>query len=334
MTVLESDRRFRLISQEGCYLALLMMIFLAAFRHGVGTDWDAYLDFYKNTEESSRVEIGYSYLNNFFSNAGIHYNIFLLFMNVVCVALIASFFRQAGALSAAAILIFYSDLFLYLNLSGMRQAIAISITCFALRYAIKKESLPFFSLVALAAFFHVSAIVFFFGYFIPRVRLKFQDLLWIGFGGLAIYKLLEPMAQLITENTLKNVSYYLDGIEVQEDVMFNYIVGGIKRLAVLGVVLAAWSNLKKKPYSMYILNMYILGLLIYFLFYTISADIGVRMSSYFTIFDALLIGLSILNAPNLITRMSIASFVSAISLYKLLGYASNPYYDYKFIFQQ
>ncbi len=199
---------------------------------------------------------------------------------------------------------------------------------------IKKESLSIFLFSCFGRIFPRVGDSIFFGYFIPRGRLKLQDLLWIGFGGLAIYKLLEPIAQLITENTLKNVSYYLDGIEVQEDVMFSYIVGGIKRLAVLGVVLAAWSNLKKKPYSMYILNMYIIGLLIYFLFYTISADIGVRMSSYFTIFDALLIGLSILNAPNLITRMSIASFVSAISLYKLLGYASNPYYDYKFIFQQ
>ena len=332
MTLVECDKQFRILSREGCYLALLLMIGLASLRHGVGTDWDAYLTLYQNIEESSRVEIGYSYINNLFSHMGIHYNVFLFVMTTICIALISSFFRQAGALSAAAILMFYSDLFLYFNLSGMRQAVAISITCFALRYAVAKKPLQFFSLVTVAASFHMSAVVFFIGYFIPRSRPKWHYLVWVCLGGLAFYYFLEPIAQFITEHTLKNASYYLHGIEVQDNIIASYFIGGVKRLVVLGIVLVTWRSLKEKPYFLYLLNMYIFGLAIYFLFYTISVDIGVRMSSYFTILDTLLVGLAILNASNILTRLSIASLVSAICLYKLLGYASNPYYDYKFIF--
>ncbi len=308
------------------------MIGLASVRNGVGTDWDAYLIFYQSTEESSRTEIGYSYFNNLFSHLGLHYNLFLLALTSISIVLISSFFKHASALSAAAVLVFYSDLFLYLNLSGMRQAIAISVTCFSLRYAINQKPMPFFSLVALAASFHLSAVVFFIAYFIPRGRPKWPILIWGLLGMMAFFKSLESIAQFITENTLKNAMYYLDGIEVSDDLLSNYFVGSLRRLVVLGIVWMAWRDLKENSYFKYTLNLYIFGLIIYLLFYTLSADIGVRMSSYFTILDTLLIGLAVINSRSLSTRIAIAMFVSAASFYKLLGYASNPYYEYNFIF--
>lgn len=331
-TLLETDKQFRLISREGSYLVLVLMIVLASIRNGVGTDWDAYLSFYKNIEESSRVEIGYSYFNNFFSNIGLHYNAFLFVLTLISILLISSFLKNMGAMSAAAVLIFYSDLFLYLNLSGMRQAFAISITCFSFRYAINHKPLPFFSLVALASSFHMSAAVFFLAYFIPRARPKWHHLLWIILGAILLFKSLETIAQFITENTLKNAMYYLDGIEVSDNALSNYFIGSLKRVLVLGVVWVAWRDLKERLYFQYVLNIYIFGLLIYLLFYMLSADIGVRMSAYFTIFDTIIIGLAIIYSRHFLTRMGIAVIVSAASIYKLSGYANSPYYEYKSIF--
>lgn len=332
-TLLETDNQFRLLSREGCYLALVLMIGLASMRNGVGTDWDAYLSFYKNTEESSRVEIGYSYFNNFFSNIGLHFNVFLFILTLISVVLISSFLKNMGAMSAAAVLMFYSDLFLYLNLSGMRQALAISITCFSFRYAINHKPLTFFSLVALASSFQMSAAVFFLAYFIPRGRPKWHHFLWITLGMILLFNSLETIAQFITENTLKNAMYYLDGIEVSDNALSNYFIGSLKRVLVLGIMWAAWRDLKERLYFQYTLNVYIFGLLIYLLFYMLSADIGVRMSAYFTIFDTIIIGLVVIYSRHFPTRIGIAVIVSAASIYKLLGYANNPYYEYKFFFQ-
>lgn len=329
LTLLESGRQFRKIAEAGCYLALAMMIGLAALRNNVGTDWDAYLNFYRNTEESARLEPGYSLFNDFFSHLGIHYNAFLLALNVVCVGLIASFFKQSRAFCAAAILTFYSDLFLYFNLSGMRQAIAIAITCFSLRYAIEKKAIPFFSLVAMAATFHMSAVVFAASYFIPRGRLKWHHATFICLIGVVFYQLLEPIAQLVTEYTIKNASYYIDGIEIQDDVVASYHIGIAKRLMVLGIVFLTRKSLARTLYFSYLLNLYLVGVGIYVLTYVVSADIGVRMSAYFTIIDTVFIGLAIRYEESALTRFFIAALVCAMSLYKLIGYANNPFYDYK-----
>jgi hypothetical protein len=178
----------------------------------------------------------------------------------------------------------------------------------------------------------MSAVVFLIAYFIPRTRPKWPHLVWGLFGMMAFFKSLELIAQFITENTLKNAMYYLDGIEVSDDLLSNYFIGSLRRLVVLVIVWMAWKDLKENLYFKYVLNLYIFGLIFYLLFYTVSADVGVRMSSYFTILDTLLMGLAVINSRSLSTRIAIAMFVSAASFYKLLGYASSPYYEYKFIF--
>ena len=333
LSLLEVDKRFRLLSREGCYIAILLMIGLATLRNGVGADWYAYLKFYQNTEESSRVEAGYSYLNNLFSNMAAPYSLFLFVITTACITLVSSFLRYAGAFTATAMLVFYSDLFLYLNLSGMRQAIAIAITCFALRFAISRKLLPFLSLVAIAISFHISAAIFLLAYLIPRSRLNWHHFFYVCFGATTIIYFLDTIALFITDNTLKNASYYLNGIEVSDNALLDFFVGGLKRLSVLAIVWMAWRDIKERPSFIYMLNLYIFGLAIYCLFYTLSADIGVRISSYFTILDTVLIGLAVIHSKNLPTRIGIAMFVSVTCFYKLLGYASNPYYEYKFIFQ-
>jgi len=309
------------------------MIGLASFRDGVGADWDAYSRFYQNTEDSGQLEVGYAFINAIFASIGAHFNVFQFAITTACIALIASSFRYFGAFTAVAVLIFYSDLFLYYNLSGVRQAIAIAITCFALRYVIAQRPVPFFSLVTLAASFHLSAVVFAISYFVPKTWLKWYQLVCVCLAGLALFQFLDPIAQFITDNTLKNASYYLYGIETQDDKLTSYITGGLRRLATLGIILMTWNHLKNISYSIYLLNMYILGLAIYFLFYIASADIGVRMSSYFIIIETMLVGLAVLNAPRASTRFGIACLISFFSLYKLWGYADNPYYEYQFIFQ-
>jgi hypothetical protein len=178
----------------------------------------------------------------------------------------------------------------------------------------------------------MSAVVFCLAYFIPRSRIKWHHLVLIFFGIMVFFKALDPIAQFITENTLKNAMYYLDGIEVSDDSLSNYFIGILRRVIVIGIVWAAWRDLKDNSYFKYALHLYTFGLLIYLLFYTLSADIGVRMSSYFTILETILIGLAITHSRHLSTRLTIAALVSAASFYKLLGYASNPYYEYNIIF--
>jgi EpsG family len=330
--VLETDRGFRVYSKQGYRLAVVLMICLASLRSDVGTDWAAYLEFYRDVEQSSRVEFGYSHVNNIFSYMGIHYNVFLFVLACASLWLVNSFFRYFGASLVLTLFIFYSDLFLYLNLSGMRQAIAISLTCFALRYAVNRNLLAFAGFICLASSFHASALVFTIAYVIPRSKLTLQHWLWIGIVMLTAYKSLETVAAFITENTLKNAAYYLDGIEISDTLFSNFLTGSVRRVAVLAVVWLAWEELKERVHFVYLLNLYIVGVIAYAMLYTTSADMGVRLSAYFTVMDTVLLGTVAMCCGTLLKRLGITIFVSALCFQRLFGYASNPFYEYRLVF--
>ena len=332
MTFLESATRSKRVSFAGYSLAFLMMTALASARHGVGTDWLTYLEFYENTEESTRIEAGYAFFNDLFSHLGVQYNVFLLAMNLACVAMMASFLRRVGALSVAAVVIFYSDLFLYYNLSGMRQAVATAITCFAFQYALSKRPLSFFSLVAIAATFHLSALIAILIYFVPRERISWRIYILVCAAGFVLYSYLEPIAAFITENSLKDATYYLFFIKKIDNIEVAYFLGLTKRLIILGIIVASRKRLREVPHFIYMANIYVLGLLIYMSLYLISADLGVRLSSYFIIFDMVIFSIAIWQQPNLSVRIGLTALVCFISTYKLIGYASDPYYRYAVFF--
>ena len=135
--LLNSKSFSRLIS----LFILFLLLLLVSLRNGVGTDWDAYSSFYKETTD--RTEFGYAFVNNLFSNLGFPYYLFLFIINGFSLLLIYLFLRRNSALLTIGLLIYFSDLFLYYNLSGIRQGIAISITCFSINYAIKRNFILF-----------------------------------------------------------------------------------------------------------------------------------------------------------------------------------------------
>ena len=52
------------LSQINSFFIFCVLLLLASLRENVGTDWDAYYEFYQNTTE--RTEVGYSFVNNLF----------------------------------------------------------------------------------------------------------------------------------------------------------------------------------------------------------------------------------------------------------------------------
>jgi hypothetical protein len=331
LAILQTLKSFRNFNYFFNFFATITLILLASFRDGVGTDWDSYLNFYNNIQDSQRVEIGYSFLNDFFSTIGFHYNIFLFIINLICVGLIISFLRNLEALSVVAVLLFYSDLYLYYNFSGMRQAIAMALTCYAIKYAISRQGVKFFSFVIFASMFHYSAAIFAIAFIVP-MRIGRSIYIWFLAFSLVIYEYKDLISDLIMEFTIKNADYYLNNSLISEDVITNYYLGLIKRLIIFLFIFLGWKDLKDKFHFQYIVNLYIIGMLIYSTTYLISPDLGVRLSTYFIILDIVIVSLVIFNSRNVSVRFFLLTLISIVALYRISTYASNPYYEYHFFF--
>lgn len=307
------------------------MILFAGLRDNVGTDWNNYFEFYKNT--TNRLEIGYGTLNNLSSNLSIPYNVFLLFVNGVSLTLMYFFLRKNSIFMVIGSLLFFSNLYLYLNLSGIRQAIAISITCFSITYAVNKQFGKFALLVLIASSFHFTAITFIVAYFLPRNKLNYRHVIYFTSAFVIVFLFLEYITDWITLYTTTDANFYVNLQEKSNSLLQSFYIGIAIRSAIVVMVFVFGKYLIQSPDFRYFLNIYLFGFAIYLSTYMVSPDIGVRLSSYFTIFDLIIAGNLIYVVQRKSNRIVIVTIFSAIALYKLFGYMNNEYYNYKMILE-
>jgi hypothetical protein len=319
-------RKSRLTLVFSCVIIWL----LAGLRTETGTDWYNYYSLYKETTD--RVEIGYAFLNNLFSKLNIQYNLFLLMINGMAIALMYKFIKGNAYLVIIGLLIFFSDSFLYYNLSGIRQGIALSIVCFGFKYALNKDYKKFILIIVLACCFHLSAFIFVFAYFIPRHKLSFRFILIILIFIISGTFLLQKITDFITLNTIKDAQFYINQQTYEFDVNLAYYIGAIKRSIMIILCLIYGSNMFKNSNSRYFFNIYLLGLVIYLSLYKISPDLGTRLSSYFTIFEIILSGNLIYFNNKFPTRFFLFFLFVFMAVYKIIGYMYNERYEYNLIF--
>lgn len=314
-----------------CGLTLMSLVLIACLRHETGTDWDAYYRIYTDASESERVEVLYRIFNDGFFKSGIHYNIFLFFINVVSVFSISSAIKSGSKYYFTAFLIFFSDLYFYYNLSGQRQAVAMGLVLLALVYITQQKALRALILVTVAAGFHITAVVAYLGFLIPKHRYSARFLLLILFLISLVFLNAEKIFDLTLEYAIKDYSYYVYGQERSDSILSEFVVGAGRRLIPLAFIYYGSQSYFKQDNSTYLFNIYLVGLAIFLSFYMVSPDIGVRVSSYFLAAEYLIVG-KLLQDSSKPLRLVIVSFYAVFSVYKVLSISTSTYFEYKTVF--
>lgn len=314
-------------------LACIFLVLFAALRDGavVGTDSPAY--YFNYIYPFWNTEPAYKFLNILFSKKlEANYNVFLLFLNACSLFLMWKYFKKNSVFLILPLLIFYSDLYLYFNISGIRQAMAISFTSFSLYYAFHKNLKYFLICIILAAMFHVSSLVFVFAYFIPRNTLKFKYIIWLSalfVGAVYIGNILSTRFEYLASKA----DYYTKYQVQAENIEFLYVIGILKRSIILLLAFMYRKLLFHDQQFVYYFNLYLVGFLIFISTYLISPDFGVRFSVYYTIVDCVLAGYMLFLVKDIRKRIFIVTVFAAVSIYKLFGYMDSEFYTYKSIIQ-
>lgn len=307
-----------------------IMVAMAALRTNVGPDWQAYYEFYIYGAEDT--EAGYHFLNDLFFEFGIHYNVFLLFINTLSLILIYLGLQKHAKFLIFPILLFYCELFLYFNFSGIRQALAISLTIYSTRFIITRSFWKFLTIVVLATYFHNTAIVFIIAYFIPFRKLTKKEYFILLLGFLLFSTLIFSIVNLLSGSLAAKAIHYLEFRERDPNIKGLFVIGAIKRTMIIVLVLFFGKKMLEAKNSIFFFNIYLIGFGMYLATYLISADIGVRLSSYFLIFDLFLAGNLLSANYKLTTRLLIATILSLIALYKITTYMAMETYTYHWIF--
>lgn len=311
-------------------IVCLILVFLAGLRDKVGTDWNAYYDFYLYGNDT--VEPGYMFVNNLFSKLGLPYYMFLFFLNSISLALFYKSLKHYAVFFVVSLLLFYCELFLYLNLSGIRQAIALSILIYSIRFSINRNFIAFLACVIVAFSFHVTSVVFIFAYFVPFRKFNKKEFILITGLFALLSSIIFFIANYLDGDLAYKAKFYLDWQENDPNIKMNYIIGGIKRSIILVLILMYGKKLLETTNGIYFFNLYLIGYGVFWSTYLISPDIGTRLAGYFLIFEIFLAGNLILVNKKLTTRLIIVSVIATQAIYKITLYMGFETYIYHSIF--
>jgi hypothetical protein len=198
------------------WILFFFFVFTAGLRFETGTDYFSYQEIFNQTNSIDvfllsgqlsdiPVEPLYSLLNSVFKTFKLNLNFMFLFISFVTnLLLFSSFKKYLGRYKILALVTYYCFVYFTLDMSGVRQSIAINIFLFSFRYIKSKSFLKYFLLVFIAALFHVSALLCLVFYFIlDRTYKSIYLLIFLILGFLVIYLKVEFITILIDSFLVK-----------------------------------------------------------------------------------------------------------------------------------
>lgn len=167
---------------------LLIFIFLA-LRYNFGNDYLTYLnnfsgislvDFDELSDYFSTNEPGWMLINWLFRYLGFFsLTIFLAAMSCYIYYNFIIYYVERKFYWLAVFIYIFNPVFMIINLSAMRQAVAISIFIYSIKFIINSNPIKYIILIVMAGFFHYTAILLLPIYLIKYLNIKIRPLIGV-----------------------------------------------------------------------------------------------------------------------------------------------------------
>lgn len=137
----------------------ILLVVVAGFRYGIGTDYYTYEQIYNNIEDASYIETGYRYVNIILKYLGCSYEMSVLFFALVTNLLLLHFIKQYSIDFVFSLVLYVFLNYYFITFNAVRQMIGIAIFLTGVNYVFKKKYLSFLLMTAFAALFHYSIFI-------------------------------------------------------------------------------------------------------------------------------------------------------------------------------
>ena len=281
---------------------LVLLVFLGA-RWETGTDWESYIEYFKDLDNYRNFEPGYVVENEVVRLFTDDYTIFLFVNGALALAPIAWFLHKESRGSLAlGLMIFYAYYYIITYFGASRRIIAIGLCVLAAMQLLEKRHKLAFLMLLVGSFFHYSAmlcvIYFPIARYRPSIRDTFRLMITIGVLAGLIYALLPLLMNVsIFSHIFIRVGEYLVGdtsVEGYEKATLS-VLSIAKRLIIIFFIIYSLVKNKKKISSrdIFFSNCYFFSFIIYLASEFLLGDIFKTFTIYFSIYEIVLI-------PNLI----------------------------------
>ena len=330
------------------YFFGFIMMLLAGLRWNTGTDWDNYLYYFEyQVRDSTLGESGFEYFYElyirFFTFITNNYTWVLISTAFIIIFLTYKPILKFSPYPLFSLFLLYTYSF---NSSGFgyRQDLAIAITTFSIIFVYNRKFLKFVFFVIIATFFHQSAIIFVFAYWIPFIKWNrktiFLIILGVFFLGLA-FSNVTNLALAFSDTAHDKVEGYTTGS--YEDSVgdtsnpYLVVIRGISNrlflLVYIIILVKKYVHKENIKNVMFFLNLYLFGLIL-FLIASPIAVVFVRFTRYFDMYFILLIPLCLYYIPKRVrfNAVIILLFYTLIKFSLFLALDEKVFVPYKSIF--
>lgn len=156
-------------SKKLLYIFGAILMLLAFFRYGLGTDYFSYQYLYERLSKSIEVEylygldnqeIGFRLMGAFLKGMGIPFQIYISLIAIVQMVFIIKLCKRFSLSPVASLLLFFCFYYFVWTLSGLRQGLTLSIGSYYLLECVdKRKTLKIFIVSILLSLIHTSAVV-------------------------------------------------------------------------------------------------------------------------------------------------------------------------------
>lgn len=342
-----NNKRF---SHKATMLFLLLFFILSFVRWEVGTDWDTYYRYYNGIKGNlnnvfylkyNKFEIGYEIINNFAKSISNSYTFTLFLQALIIYYLWAKSLIRMSVYPLLSLFIFFCMSFA--SIFFVRQNIAMAILVFSVYYINKKQWKTFLSLVLLAFIMHRSAIVFLIAYPVYHKYYSANKILFILisavligiFIGQSLFSYLGALGMGVIST---KIEYYMSQGEKDHFSDFSItqilIKGSINRLFLFFIYMFVLNKFRKKNKLINgLINLNILGMILYFVLTPISLSLG-RVTAYFDLLQLFIIPYVfyyLRDNNNKIILYTIISAYLALRLYSAIYTFKEAFIPYKTI---
>ncbi len=304
------------------YLFLLMLV--AAFRFGVGADYFSYEYLYNILSKSlvseifngqATLEIGFRTIGVLFRKLDASYFIYIAFLSVINLAYMSKLTKKYAINPVAALTFFYSMFYLVWTFSGLRQGITLAIgSCILIEALDSKKPGKIVLASILLSTIHVSALIFILFYFLAKLKWNQKKILI--FSIVCVLISFVPLHSIL--NKLRDIPLIGKAagyIDPPGTILQRLNFPSIARICFLIVGIFFYNKLA--AYNRNMLNVYIIGLCLYFLFKS-SELIASRLSIYGFIYTPIILINIIYLSPKKEARIALSLLFTVLSFFYLL----------------
>lgn len=137
----------------------VLLVVIAGFRYGIGTDYYTYEYIYNNIENTSYIEPGYRYVNIVLKYLGCSYELSVLFFALITNLLLLYFIKQYSIDFVFSVVLYVAFNYYFISFNAVRQMLGIAIFFIGIQFALRKKYVRFFFITAFAALFHYSVFI-------------------------------------------------------------------------------------------------------------------------------------------------------------------------------